>query len=91
MDEKAAPQGVDKAVEDPKAKAARLRAEADSLDPVPRPADDMVRLRVGPPHAAFSYGGIHLHAEAGTDVHRGHLAALQRSAEEAGVTLIEET
>lgn len=74
-----------------RARAARLREEADRLDP---PAADEVpethaMLRVHEPHAFFEYGGTVVGRDP-TPVHQMLVPGLMQSAAEAGVTLTQE-
>jgi hypothetical protein len=47
-----------KAPDDPYGQARLLRAQADALEAAAPPTDEYVKLKVEPPHSAFSYGGV---------------------------------
>jgi hypothetical protein len=44
--------------DDPYGQARLLRAEAAAIEAAATPTDKYVRLKVGPPHVEFSYGGV---------------------------------
>lgn len=78
-----------------RARAARLRAEADKLDPPAAAEADAevpethVTLRVEEPHASFEYGGTVVGRDP-TQVHQLLVPGLMQAAAEAGVTLTQE-
>jgi hypothetical protein len=77
------------APDDPHAQARALRAEAAALEAA-APDDGYVRLKVEPPHAQFSYGGVDVGTE-WTSVHASLAAGvLSAAAGAAGVTVTQE-
>jgi class 3 adenylate cyclase len=78
--------------ENPASQAARLRAQADALDPPglpPHLRSGTVTLSVQPPHESFTYGGVTVGTDP-TEVPASAVPGLMQSASEAGVTLTEE-
>jgi hypothetical protein len=80
------PQG---APDDPYARARLLRAQADALEAAAPPTDEYVKLKVGPPHAGFDYGGVEVGPE-WTAVHSTLVAGVLSAAAGAGVTITQE-
>jgi len=84
------PQAAEKPVEkSPAEQAAELRAKAQAILAAAPLAPGMVRLKVGPPHETFSYGGHYIGSEF-TQVNALLVPGLTQAAHDAGVTLIEE-
>jgi hypothetical protein len=75
--------------DDPYAKAKALRAQADALEASAPPTDEYVKLKVGPPHIAFGYGGVEV-GEEWTTVHSSLAPGVLSAAAGAGVTIIQE-
>lgn len=72
--------------EDPRAKAARLRAEAAAIEASLPAGPGTVKVKVAPPHHYFSFGAARLGPEY-SEIPAAALAGVMQSAAEAGVTL----
>ena len=72
--------------EDPRARAARLRAEAAAIEASFPAGPGMVKVKVAPPHQFFSFGPASLGPEY-SEIPAAALAGVMQSAVEAGVTL----
>jgi hypothetical protein len=74
--------------DDPYGQAMLLRAQATAIEAAAADAGH-VRLKVGPPHSLFSYGGVDVGPD-WTAVHSSLAPGVLRAAEEAGVTVTQE-
>jgi hypothetical protein len=77
------------APDDPYARAAALRAEAAAIEEAATPTDEYVRMKVGGPHSAFSYGGVTVGVD-WTVVHSSLAPGVLSAAVGAGVTVTQE-
>jgi hypothetical protein len=77
------------APEDPYGEARLLRAQAAAIEAAAPPSDEWIKLKVGPPHTSFIYGGVEV-GEEWTGVHRSLAPGVLNAAAEAGVTVTQE-
>lgn len=74
---------------DPYAQARQLRAQADAIEAAAPPSDEYVRMKVGPPHVEFSFGGTDVGSD-WTVVHASLAPGVLRAASDAGVTVTQQ-